>query len=274
MSSEAGSIAPSADARAVRRVSVVTHAHRGAVVGALERFRGAAAEAGVEVVEPDAAPELAVVLGGDGTMLRALKAFLSTGTPVIGVNFGSIGFLTSIPPAELESGLARAFSGDYRVVELRTLTLALGGREHTAVNDVVARSSVLGRMVKLSWSLGGEDLGPIACDGVICATPAGSTAYNLSNGGPVLVWGLDAMAVSFLAPHSLDVRPLVVPHGLELELGNQTPDVAASVLVDGDAVGEIESGGTARVCVGDRPALLAMLPEATFFRRYRETFGT
>jgi NAD+ kinase len=274
MSSEAGSIARPADARAVRRVAVLTHAHRGAVVGALERFRAAAAKAGVDVVEPEAEPELAVVLGGDGTMLRALKAFLRTGTPVIGVNFGSIGFLTSIPPAELESGLARAFGGDYRVVELRTLALVLGGREHTAVNDVVARSSVLGRMVKLSWSLGGEDLGPISCDGVICATPAGSTAYNLSNGGPVLVWGLDAMAVSFLAPHSLDVRPLVVPRGLELELGNETRDVAASVLVDGDSVGEIESGGTARVRVGDRPALLAMLPEATFFRRYRETFGT
>ena len=141
------------------------------------------------------------------------------------------------------------------------------------MNDVVLRSSVLGRMVELSWSLGGEDLGRVPCDGIICATPAGSTAYNLSNGGPVLVWGLEAMAVSFLAPHSLRVRPLVVPRGLDLEVGNLTQDLSASVLVDGHTVSEIAVGGSALVRVDQQASLLATLPEATFFRRYGETFA-
>ena len=77
-------------------------------------------------------------------------------------------------------------------------------------------SSTIGRMIELAWAIGGEDLGELPCDGMICATPSGSTAYNLSNGGPVLVWGLDAMAITFVAPHSLHARPLVVPRGLDL----------------------------------------------------------
>ena len=228
---DTGSTPPSAEPP--RSVTVIAHGRRGTVGDALDRLRALAKESDVELVEPDAHPDLAVVLGGDGTMLRALKHFLGTDTPVVGVNYGSVGFLTSIRADELQKGLSRVFAGDYVVVELRTLEVEAGDEAHVAVNDVVLRSAVLGRMIQLSWQLGGEDLGRVPCDGVICATPAGSTAYNLSNGGPVLVWGLEAMAVSFLAPHSLHVRPLVVPRGLDLRLTNETPDVSASLLVDG-----------------------------------------
>ena len=88
-------------------------------------------------------------------------------------------------------------------------------------------------MIELDWSIGGEDLGVQPCDGVICATPPGSTAYNLSNGGPVLVWGLDAMVVTFVAPHSLHARPLVVGRDTDLVVTNRSPDIDAVVLVDG-----------------------------------------
>ena len=129
-------------------------------------------------------------------------------------------------------------------------------------------------MVELGWSIGGEDLGVQPCDGMICSTPSGSTAYNLSNGGPVLVRGLDAMAITFIAPHSLHARPMVVPAGLDLEIRNETPDVGATVIVDGHVVTEIDRDATLAVRLGGRRALLATLPEATFFRRYRETFGS
>src|SRR5437764_500871 len=95
------------------------------------------------------------------------------------------------------------------------------------------------------------------------ATPAGSTAYNRSNGGQVLVWGLEAMAVSFLAPHSLHVRPLVVPRGLELALTNESADVPGSLLVDGHSTGELSPGDGAWVRVDEQASLLARLPEAT-----------
>ncbi len=97
-----------------------------------------------------------------------------------------------------------------------------GRRRRVAVNDLVVASAVVGRMIQLEWAVGGEALGRLGCDGVVCATPPGSTGYNFSNGGPVLVWGLDAMAVTFVAPHSLNARPLVVPRGAELIVWNRT----------------------------------------------------
>ena len=142
--------------------------------------------------------DLAVVLGGDGTMLRALHRFLGTGVPVIGVNFGRVGFLAAMAPEAMEDGLPRAFAGERRVVELPTLDVDVDGTRGVAVNDVVCATDRDRADGRARWAVGGEDLGVLPCDGVICATPTGSTAYNLSNGGPVLVWGLDAMAVTFI----------------------------------------------------------------------------
>ena len=268
---------------------MITHGKPQTIGPALERLEKVAREAGVELLLPDeevekhgvgqpepdlTSADIAVVLGGDGTMLRALQRFLGTEIPVIGVNFGRVGFLASIQPNELESGLARVFSGDYRVVSLTTLDVDADGTRGAAVNDVVVLSSIRGRMVELGWALGGEDLGVQPCDGMICSTPSGSTAYNLSNGGPVLVRGLDAMAVTFIAPHSLHARPMVVPPGLDLEIRNRTPDVSVSVLVDGHGLAEVGTGAPITVRLGEQNSLLATLPEATFFRRYRETFAS
>ena len=278
-----------AEPRTIRRVAVITHGKPATIGPALERLEKVAREASVELLlpadevekhragEPEqdvTAADLAVVLGGDGTMLRALQRFLGTDVAVIGVNFGRVGFLASIEHDELESALPRVFAGDYRVVPLTTLDVTVGGTRAPAVNDVVALSSVRGRMVELAWALGGEALGVQPCDGMICATPTGSTAYNLSNGGPVLVRGLDAMAVTFIAPHSLHARPMVVPRGLELAITNETADVGVTVLVDGHAIAEADGSVPIRIVLGERRALLAVLPEATFFRRYRQTFGS
>ena len=275
--------------RPITRVAVMTHGKREVIGSGLARLERVAAEAGVELVFPDDEREkhgvgdsagriddadLAVVLGGDGTMLRALNRFLGTNVPVIGVNFGRVGFLAAVRADQLEPALARAFAGDYEVVELPTLVAETGGRWQSAVNDVVARSTDVGRMVELGWALGGEDLGAQPCDGIICAAPGGSTAYNLSNGGPVLVWGLEAMAVTFVAPHSLHARPVVVPKGLELAVENRTADVAVTVILDGHTFAELAPGGAVRIRLDERRTLLATLPEATFFRRYRDTFGS
>jgi NAD+ kinase len=280
---------PSAVRRAaVRRAAVVTHGKPDTIGPAVARLQSVAKRRDVELLFDEeerekhevggadgnlAAADLAVVLGGDGTMLRALRRFLGTGVPVIGVNFGRVGFLTSIEQGQLESGLDRAFAGEYRVYELPTLDVAVGGESWCGVNDVVARSADIGRMVELACAVGEENIGDQPCDGVICSTPSGSTAYNLSNGGPVLVWGMDAMAVSFVAPHSLDARPLVLPRGLDFTAVNRTVDVAVTVLVDGHGVAEIAPGGRMTTALGARRSLLATLPEVTFFRRYRETFA-
>jgi NAD+ kinase len=258
-------------ASAVRRAAVVPQG-RPLPADVRARLETLAAHHEVDLVSDATDVDLAVALGGDGTMLRALHRFLGTPVPVLGVNFGRIGFLTSIPGDELEQGLARAFSGDFRVVELATISASVDGEPHDAVNDVVVTSAVPGRMIEIGATLGSEDLGVTACDGLICCTPSGSTAYNLSNGGPVLMRGLDAMAITFVAPHSLHARPLVVEPGLGLGLENRTPDVAVTVLVDGQTIAELEPGQSLAVDVGHQKALLALLPEVTFFSRYREVF--
>jgi NAD+ kinase len=255
-----------------RSVAIVAHG-RIDVEPAVERVKRVAEANGVTIVhEPDAA-DLTVAVGGDGTILRTLARLLGTQVPVIGVNFGRVGFLASITPERLEGDLARVFAGEYRVIELPTLEVKLNGDRHVAVNDVVATSGMLGRMVELTYSVGGEDLGTIPCDGMICSTPSGSTAYNLSNGGPVLVRPLDAMAITFIAPHSLHARPLVVGRGTVLTVRNETVDVAVSVLVDGHPVADMGQGDEIAVALGEQRSMLATLPETTFFSRYRETFA-
>ena len=288
MTSTSASTVQSQQPRAVKRAAVITHGKPQAIGSALARLATVAREAGVELqlaaeesekhgLEPatgDTDVDIAVVLGGDGTMLRALTRYLGTGVPVIGVNFGRVGFLASIERNDLESGIGRVFEGGYRVEELPTLDVEVGEERRVAVNDLVVASAVIGRMIQLEWAVGCEGLGRLACDGVVCATPSGSTGYNFSNGGPILVWGLDAMAITFVAPHSLNARPLVVPREDELIVWNRTPDVSATALVDGHRVGDLAPGGRAVARLGEQRSLLATLPEVTFFSRYRRTFAS
>ena len=287
MTSAASSTPPS-NVERVRTAILLSHGRPAQVGADVERLLDVARKAGVELVitEEEAAKyglkaagdaagaELAVVLGGDGTMLRALQRFLGSGVPVLGVNFGRVGFLTSIRRDDLERGLERAFAGELEIVELPTLEVEFSGTRQVAVNDVVVASGQLGRMVELEWSVGGEDLGRVRCDGLICSSPSGSTAYNLSNGGPVLMWGIDALTVTFVAPHSLHARPLVVPRGKAVLVGNRTLDVEVAVLVDGHRIGDAHPGDEVVVRLGGSSSLLATLPEATFVRRYRQSFST
>jgi NAD+ kinase len=286
MTSTAGS--PTQSAKRVTRAAVVTHGTPGQIGSGFARLQAVAQEHGVELVLPPdeaekhdveaaadpASADLVVVLGGDGTVLRALTRFLGTGVPVIGVNFGRVGFLSSMGRRELEAGLARVFAGEYEVVELPTLELEHPDGRAVAVNDVVVASAEIGRMIELELAVGGEELGRQPCDGIICSTPSGSTAYNLSNGGPVLMWGLEAIALTYVAAHSLHARPLVIPPGADVIVWNRSADVEAGVLVDGHRVSTLRKADRAVVRIADERSLLATLPEATFVRRYRQSFAS
>ena len=256
----------------VRRAAYVTHGKPVTIGDAVAELERIAEASGVELVEDE--PDIAVVLGGDGTMLRALARWLGTQVPVIGVNFGRVGFLASMRPEDMEEGLRRVFAGDYVVYELPTLDAVAAGETATAVNDMVATSATLGRLVELDWPIGGETMGRVPCDGVICSTPSGSTAYNLSNGGPVLMWEIDAQAITFVAPHSLNARPVVAPRTRNVEITNATPDVSLAVLADGHRFAEVGPGGSVLVRLGEVSSLLATLPEATFVTRYLATFAS
>jgi NAD+ kinase len=260
---------PLPSAEPVRRAGLFVRTG-GGLDAEIDRVRATARRCGVEIVDDE--PDLVVVLGGDGTILRAFHEHLGR-APVIGVNFGRFGFLASIEPGHLEEGLSRAFAGEYVVLDFPTLEYGKGQRRAVAVNDFVAASAGVGRIVEIEWAIGGEPLGRVPCDGIILATPPGSTAYNLSNNGPVLMWGIDAMAVSFIAPHSLLARPLVVPRGRDVVVTNRTPEVAVALVADGQPVGELEPGDSVTVRLGSERSLLATLPDATFLTRFRAAFG-
>jgi len=257
---------------AISRIALIVHGKPEVIGDAARRLRQVAQECGVELAE-EADAELAVVLGGDGTMLRALQRYLGTGVPALGVNFGRVGFLTSIDAADLEPGLEGAFAGGYDVVDLPTIIATTGAETVTGVNDVVLTSAVMGRMALLEWSVDGQSLGVVGCDGVIVASPTGSTAYNLSAGGPVLAWGTDGFVVTFVSPHSLHARSMVLGRSHLVRLRNSSPDVPVQVIVDGHTAARIEPGGHLDVRQSDESATLARVEGTSFFRRYLETFS-
>jgi NAD+ kinase len=223
--------------------------------------------------------DAAIVLAGDGTLLRTV-AQLGPETPVLGVNFGMLGFLSGASHDSLEQAVEALAAGDYRIVELPELELDLAGRGRgTAVNDVVATGGITGRVNELGWRIVSGDgetldeMGTVACDGMVIATPVGSTAYNLSNGGPILAWGVEGMVVSFVAPHTLAARPLVISPKDSVEVQHMGRGAPLKVLADGVQVGRLQPGEVLRVRRGGIRARLAFVQGTSFYARYRDNFA-
>jgi NAD+ kinase len=216
--------------------------------------------------------ELCIVLGGDGTILRALQRYAGTGVPVLAINFGEIGFLATVEPEEIDDGIRRAFAKDFELMRLPGIVLELDGRRQTALNDVAIHRKVGERVAALAYSLDGEEAGSVRCDGLVVATPAGSTGYNLANGGPVMAWGVEGFVVSFIAPHSMSARALVVAPDDRLTVYNRSLE-PLDVAVDGRPAGEIQPGGTISAAFHSELGTLAQLPGSSFYRRLREKFG-
>ena len=263
---------PHREGVAVGRAAFLTHGRPEVIGDALDRLRAVAARCGVEIVD-EHDPDIVIVLGGDGTMLRALQGRLGTGIPCLGVNFGRVGFLTSIAGDDFELGLERAFAGGYEVLDLPTLVGDAGAGALTGVNDIVLTSATAGRMAIVEWSVDGQSLGELGCDGVIAASPTGSTAYNLSAGGPVLVPGTDGYVVTFVSPHSLHARSMVLGRSHTVTFQNRAADVPVQVIVDGHVAATVGPGERVEVRMGDSSAALARISGTSFFTRYLEAFS-
>ncbi|MHB8532479.1 MAG: NAD(+)/NADH kinase [Solirubrobacteraceae bacterium] len=221
-------------------------------------------------VKPDV--ELCVVLGGDGTILRALRHYAGTEVPVFAINYGEIGFLATVEPEEIEEGVRRALEQDFELLRLPAVVVELNGSTRAAINDVAIHRKVGERVAELSYSLDGEEAGAVRCDGLVVATPAGSTGYNLANGGPVMAWGVAGFVVSFIAPHSITARALVVAPDDQLTIRNHSND-ALDIAVDGRPVGEIPPQGSITARFVHDQGTLAQVPESSFYRRLRQKFG-
>src|SRR5881394_2688582 len=174
--------------------------------------------ASVEAARLGASTDLAIVLGGDGTMLSFARGLAPHDVPLIGVNQGRLGFLTDIPLARMESALGAMLDGRYveerRTIIAATVLRADGAREHApALNDVVVNRGALGTMIECAVEIDGRFVYAMRADGIIVATPTGSTAYALSAGGPILAPEVPAFALVPVAPHALTHRPIAVPDG-------------------------------------------------------------
>ncbi len=231
------------------------------------------AAAGVERIdELPGEPDLCIVLGGDGTILKALRAYAETEVPVFGFNYGTVGFLAAVDPDQLTDGLQRAFTGDFEVMRMPALAAGLDITP-PALNDVSFIRRPHGRVAELAYRLGGQEVGHVRCDGLVAATPAGSTGYNLANSGPILAWGVKGYVVSFIAPHTLTARALVVAPNDVLSVRNAAGRDPVDVVLDGELLGELASGAEIEVRFRDDVGRLAQLPRSSFYRRIREKFG-
>jgi NAD+ kinase len=274
------------------RAMLITHSHpeevSTAVAAAAEAARGAGvqlvctpdehekhgkAATGIERVEDGERPDVCLVLGGDGSILYALRRFADTGVPVFGINFGTIGFLAAAEPDELDDGLRRAFSGDYEVMDLPALRVDLTVELPVALNDVSFVRRPHGRVAELSYAIGPEEVGSVRCDGLVAATPAGSTGYNLANAGPILAWGVKGYVVSFIAPHTLAARALVVAPDDRLEVRNAAGREPVEISLDGEAAGELAPGDALEIRFEESVSKLAQPRGANFYHRIREKFG-
>jgi NAD+ kinase len=190
--------------------------------------------------------DLLVTLGGDGTLLRGARLVATRHVPVLGVNLGYLGFLTSIAPHELESALPRFFAGDYWLDERFTLEARVVGSDgvpgpsYLALNDAVLHKGGFARVIRLAVLVGPDqqEVATYTADGIILATPTGSTAYSLSAAGPVVHPAVDCILATPICPHTLVLRPLVLPATVEISIEVLSPSEELILTVDGqDGVG-------------------------------------
>ena len=277
-----------------KTITVFTRRAPGETEAALRRLVVLAGEAGITVrvpvdevakhdlsdlpgaelgADPDGRTDLAVVMGGDGTILTAMRRYAGRDVPVFAINFGAIGFLSTVERDDLDDAINRALTGEFDVLRLPALAVGTSSGEHLAVNDISFHRRQDLRVAELGYSVVDAELGEVRCDGLVVATPAGSTGYNLANGGPVMAWGVQGYVVSFIAPHTLTARALVVAPGDGLRVVNRSAEEPVDVTTDGRPVCTLDPHEQVEVTFRDGMALLAQVGGATFYNRLRDKFG-
>ncbi|HEX6926297.1 MAG TPA: NAD(+)/NADH kinase [Longimicrobiaceae bacterium] len=228
-------------------------------------------------LKPEQLPhlDLLLTLGGDGTLLRGARMVAPYGVPVLGVNLGHLGFLTSFGPSELEQGLEKAISGETVVDERMVLEIraeSADGVVHStslALNDAVLHRGGMARMIRMAVYAHDEEVGTYSADGIIVATPTGSTAYSLSAGGPIVSPIVDCIIATPICPHTLAVRPLVLSAAETVTVEVLSPTEELILTVDGQESANLVPGDRL-VAKRTRPPLkLVRVPGQTFFSTLR-----
>jgi NAD+ kinase len=218
--------------------------------------------------------DLIVVLGGDGTLLAVadIVGQSDCDVPILGVNFGSLGFLTEITRPELFTSLEAAMNGHIQLDERMMLTGTVGRQSRVALNDIVFTRMALSRMVDLDVTVGDQFVMSVRSDGLIVASPTGSTAYNLSAGGPVVHPALDAIVLTPIAPHTLTHRPIVIPAAREVRIRASSGNAGAEIYVtfDGQHGFPVQEGDEVSVTRAAKPIRLVRATNRSYFEVLRK----
>lgn len=214
--------------------------------------------------------DCAIVLGGDGTLLHAAQDLSEYGIPILGVNLGTLGFLTEVERDELKEAVRRLCSDDYLIEEHIMLNAQVGGRMVHALNDVVISRSGFSRLIRLQLYINDIPLQLYTGDGLLVSTPTGSTAYNLSAGGPVVSPQLDMFVITPICPHSLSERSLVISSedtiGIEVVRSKKTQEEEAIATIDGRYIQNLQVGDRILLTRSDVTAKLIRFEKNRFFK--------
>ena len=269
------------------RIGLMVHGRREDAVCQARKAAAYLQAQGVAVTaEDDAAPllgegivsfsqahgaDVIVTLGGDGTLLRGAQYALRWDASLLGVNMGRVGFLAEIEPDMLEDALAAVVSGHYRTENRPVLEVRCGENTWYGLNDVVISRGGYSRLITLDALVDGDSTGRYVADGLIVATPTGSTGYSLSAGGPVVSPKVDCMVITPICAHTLQHRPCVVHGGAHIRLSLVAEDVQrASLEVDGQSCAELHGGTTVDVRKDGRALRLIRMRDARFFQTVRD----
>ncbi|HEX2204740.1 MAG TPA: NAD(+)/NADH kinase [Longimicrobium sp.] len=232
---------------------------------------------GAELLTPAAVPELDLLLtlGGDGTLLRGARLVALEGVPVLGINLGHLGFLTSAAPSEMETAVGRWLAGDCELDERMALAIRATGANgedggaYLALNDAVLHKGGAARVIRMAVRASRDEVGTYSADGIILSTPTGSTAYSLSAGGPIVSPTVHCIIATPICPHTLGIRPLVLPADETVTIEVLSPSEELVLTIDGQESERLRPGARVVVRRADVPVKLVRFPGQTFFSTLR-----
>lgn len=233
---------------------------------------------GVEIGKLGSLIDLLVVFGGDGTILRTARLIRERGVPIVGINLGVFGYLTEVNLGEMFSALELILTGDFQIEKRMMLDVEISGKEEsfrggTVLNDVVINRGNLSRIVELETTVGGRHLTTFKADGLIIATPTGSTAYSLAAGGPIVFPELHSLIINPICPHTLTNRPILLPENAEIKVTLWTAEQGATLTLDGQVSFTVKSGDTVTVRKSQQVTLLVSSPHRNYLEILRTKLG-
>jgi NAD+ kinase len=233
-----------------------------------------AAPGGLPRLDVPGAVDLVVVLGGDGTLLSIARAAAMKGVPVMGVNMGSLGFLTEVPVQEMTLALDALLGGQESLISPRMMVEAdFRGEKSLCLNDIVINKGALARIIQMKILIDGREIETLKSDGLIIATPTGSTAYSLAAGGPILQPFMPAVLLTPICPHTLSFRPIVVSSSARIRIELLTKGEEVYLTLDGQRGAPLVEGDVVEVRRSDRELQIVSSPKRGYFDLLREKLG-